>query len=473
MQKYLKYLLLIAIFTANLFACALCRANTPVVIVDTNITAETNTTHFRVKWSFHPEFVSQMIMYDDNKNGIVDKPEQKQIQDALENYIKQYNYLARVSYTPLDSNKSKEITIKPNHTELYLDKKSMYYLFDFDADIVLQEGYALEVIFMDMYGNFNFNNRDTLLTNFKGKSKISIVLNSSEITLGDPESLVKKSHENESISGVLTPQKPATVQEAPKLGKFLSGLSQKLTEYKEKLKSLLADIKENGSVSSYLWLLLFSFGYGLLHAIGPGHGKSLVGSYFLTQNRSIFKAFTMSLLIGVVHTFSAFFLTVFVYFVLNFIFHSFLNDVEYYASKVSAVIIILIALYLIYKKYKASRKVKSKSFSFTAHDPQSSSCGCSSCHTKSEDLGVILAAGIVPCPGTVTIFIFTFGLGIYYIGFLSAIFMSLGMSLIIFITAYLSHNIRKKSNTNTKLLKVLEYGSLLFILILGLFLFIS
>ncbi|HHD74199.1 MAG TPA: hypothetical protein ENL00_00020, partial [Nitratifractor sp.] len=136
MQKYFKYLLLIAIFTANLFSCALCRADTPVVTVDTNITAETNTTHFSVKWSFHPKFISQMTMYDDNKNGIIDKPERDQIQKALEDYIKQYNYLARVTYTPFDSNKSKEITIKPNHTELYLDKKRMYYLFDFDADIV-------------------------------------------------------------------------------------------------------------------------------------------------------------------------------------------------------------------------------------------------------------------------------------------------------------------------------------------------
>ena len=135
------------------------------------------------------------------------------------------------------------------------------------------------------------------------------------------------------------------------------------------------------------------------------------------------------------------------------------------ATKLSAVIIISIALYLIYKKYKTTNKL-----SFSTHNPNASSCNCSGCNTKSEDLGVILAAGIVPCPGTVTIFIFTFGLGIYYVGFLSAIFMSLGMSLIIFITAYLSINIQKKSSSNTILKKIFEYGSLAFILCLGLFL---
>jgi len=47
--------------------------------------------------------------------------------------------------------------------------------------------------------------------------------------------------------------------------------SQKLRELKELLEATLQDIKENNSISSYLWLLLFSLRYGVLHAIGPGH----------------------------------------------------------------------------------------------------------------------------------------------------------------------------------------------------------
>lgn len=121
-----------------------------------------------------------------------------------------------------------------------------------------------------------------------------------------------------------------------------------------------------------------------------------------------------------------------------------------------------------HKKYRAARAKEKVTFSM--YKPNTPSYGCSACNTKSEDLGVILAAGVVPCPKTVTIFIFTFGLGIYYVGFLSAIFMSLGMSLVIFITAYLSIHVRKKSSSNSVLKKVLEYGSLLFILCLGLFL---
>jgi ABC-type nickel/cobalt efflux system permease component RcnA len=55
--------------------------------------------------------------------------------------------------------------------------------------------------------------------------------------------------------------------------------------------------------------------------------------------------------------------------------------------------------------------------------------------SHSTDWGVVLSAGMVPCPGTVTIFIFALSSGEYLLGFLSALCMSLGMSFIIALTA--------------------------------------
>lgn len=101
------------------------------------------------------------------------------------------------------------------------------------------------------------------------------------------------------------------------------------------------------------------------------------------------------------------------------------------------------------------------------------SCSCNACKTTSTDLGVVLAAGIVPCAGTVMIFLFTMSLGVYFVGFLSAVFMSIGMSFIIFITAFLSIKIKKTQTHNSKLQKLLEYGSLLFIILLGVLLLIA
>jgi ABC-type nickel/cobalt efflux system permease component RcnA len=238
---------------------------------------------------------------------------------------------------------------------------------------------------------------------------------------------------------------------------FLDRLGEQLDIYKEKIETLLKDIKENNSIVSYIWLLLFSFLYGTLHALGPGHGKSLVGAYFLSENRSVSKAAFISTMIGVVHTFSAFIMTLVVYYLFSVLFSNFFLDVEQVTAKISAIIIITIAIYMIYKKIKQNKK----------HEHGNHSCGCGGCQSKATDFGVILSAGIVPCPGTVTIFLFTFGLGIVFVGFLSAIAMSIGMSLVIFITAYLSSKVRKSSESNSGLVKFFEYGSLVFILILG------
>jgi hypothetical protein len=45
--------------------------------------------------------------------------------------------------------------------------------------------------------------------------------------------------------------------------------------------------------------------------------------------------------------------------------------------------------------------------------------------------------------------------------------MGFGMSLVIFLTAYLTKNIKTIGGTNGKFVKFFEYGSLVFILLLG------
>lgn len=152
---------------------------------------------------------------------------------------------------------------------------------------------------------------------------------------------------------------------------------------------------------------------------------------------------------------------------------NFLNNTVYYTTKISAIIIIAIALYLFYKKYFAYKALQQKSASHQfgfSKEPHVPTCACASCKVDNNatDLALIVSAGIIPCPGTITVFIFSLSLGLYVAGFASAVSMSLGMSTIIFFSAVLSVALRKKSlDNNTRLKKYLEYGSLGIILILG------
>lgn len=475
------FILIFIVLQSYLSACSMCAANVPKVIVNTNIIYKNDKTIFEVTWDFHKEFVNSLTLYDQNENNRFEENEKLLIKDSLISYLQETHYLVDIEYIHKD--KKFELNyyenIKASKSELEFTQDGMRYKFDFELPFVLQNDFKLYISYDDAGGNFDFSMKDIVLKNYSNYKEIEPKLMYTYIHFYETaKHTMPKVYEDDRDKKplIVTISKQKNIEEK---SNFTQILSENLTQIKNDLELTLKDIKENNSIISYFWLLLFSFAYGVIHAIGPGHGKTLVSSYFINQNKSYIKAFSISAMIGIVHTFSAFLLTLVIYYSLGVIFNSTLTDIEQIATKVSAVIIILIALYLIYKKIPKNKsnivfkEAQQQSYiTIQKHSHKDSlSCGCGACKTTSTDLGVILAAGIIPCPGTVTIFIFTMSLGIYFVGFLSALFMSVGMILVIFITAIISVKIRKKSSSNKLLVKVLEYGSLVFILSLGIILF--
>jgi len=478
----MKFLVLIFLLLQNsIYACTLCTADVPQVLVDTEIKYDSKKTFFDIKWKFHEKFVSSLTQYDLNENNTFDKDEQLLIEESLLTYLENLHYLTDIEYKSINNQEQSEYiqNIEPSFLKLDFKDNAMTLHYKFSLPFILSNKNKLFIAFNDENDNFRFTLKNIVLNNYPHGYSLQKKIVESSIIFND-STLVSTQ------SSLSIPKAKKTLiyeeKEPIQTPTYIEVLSEKLSQIKENLQLLLKDIKENNTLSSYIWLLLFSFLYGIVHAIGPGHGKSLVGSYFISQDKSYTKAFIVSCLIGIVHTFSAFLLTLIVYNSIGFIFNSTLINIEQIATKISATIIIMIALYLLYKKVKKTKQnfvftqAPEQSFVASATNTkhtQTLSCACNGCKTTSTDLSIILAAGIIPCPGTVTIFIFTMSLGIYFIGFLSALFMSAGMSLIIFITAIISVKLRKSTNQNTTIIKILEYGSLVFIFMLGLFLLFS
>jgi ABC-type nickel/cobalt efflux system permease component RcnA len=418
-----KILMVLLFFSYTLvYGCALCSTFIPIVNVNVKKSVSDNNTTFHITWNFDKAFTQHTL--EQYSKQYDTKLKLQEAQKILIQYMSENLYLTHISGENKKKYKIKQIYnphLKLNGT-----------LLRFTYDVMIDSTEKLKIEFIDYqnYFLFNFNNQNIIETS------------------------------NRNITNNL-----------------LDKLSNYLSYIKINLKSTLDDINTTGNPLSFFWLLLFSFIYGVIHAAGPGHGKSIVGAYFLKDNYSISKAFATSSAIGIVHTFSALLLTVVVYFIMDNVLSKFLLDIESATIKVSAVIIISIAIYLLYKKiqHKINKKIDNspKWSTQPQHTHSNSTCGCGACNTQSTDIGVVLAAGMVPCPGTVTIFIFTLSIGAYFVGFLSALFMSIGMSLVIFVTAYLSIKVRYHSQKNEKLIKFFEYGSLVFILLMGIFLLLA
>ncbi|MBW1867687.1 MAG: hypothetical protein JRI38_08160, partial [Deltaproteobacteria bacterium] len=71
-------------------------------------------------------------------------------------------------------------------------------------------------------------------------------------------------------------------------------------QIRQKMSELIRDVQTTGNIMPLLFLVLLAFSYGVIHAIGPGHGKFVAMSYVLSHRASI----VSGLLFG---TFTAFF----------------------------------------------------------------------------------------------------------------------------------------------------------------------
>lgn len=419
----MKYFLLLLCTPYLLFGCALCSLYTPSATVELTFFEEEKTlTSLQMQWNFSEDFINELkSRYDTNKNNTLDQEELKRIHTILNAYVSKREYLTLVEHVTPEG-EVRKLPLSTPQQSFHTQEGKLSFRFTFPLNQALKEGDALSVSLEDSQGYFNF-----LIHAFTNQFSSFPKTQSNAYNHILFIKVASEASEHTEPPVLKTPPIPS--QSLPQKG----WLEEHLSTLQEQIKSTIASIRTENSLFAYTLFLGISFLYGLLHAAGPGHGKTLVGSYFLSSHQRYTKALLMALAIGMVHTFSAFSLTLGLHLFFDMFFKAFFDDFTYYATKISALLILAIAFYLLLKAFKQHKRIP-KIVSFSAHPPNCSCGGCSS-KSHSTDICVVLGAGIVPCPGTVTIFIFTLSSGEYALGFLSALFMSFGMSFIIAVTA--------------------------------------
>lgn len=179
-----------------------------------------------------------------------------------------------------------------------------------------------------------------------------------------------------------------------------------------------------------LWpLMMVSFLYGVVHAAGPGHGKVVVFSYFISRRSRIRKGILLGNLISLFHAVSGIVIVLTLYFVIR---TAYLASFEAIAQKVKIVsysLVVVIGLVLFLNSLFNIKKSPS-------HLPENGS------PTKSSDhksvLPLALAVGMVPCPGVVIIMLFALSFDLLATGLMMSFIMALGMAATISFTGLLS-----------------------------------
>lgn len=222
----------------------------------------------------------------------------------------------------------------------------------------------------------------------------------------------------------------------------------------QELSGLLRQVAENPTQTG--WILLgVSFSYGVLHALGPGHGKIVITTWLATHpsklKTSLKLTFAASLLQGLV----AIGLVTLMLVVLQLPSRQ-LHLGSFWLEKGSYLLVGMLGLLLCLRAVRRLRILLRHQPTFRTFTPQhihNEHCGCGHQHVPSQQqlaagddwrarLMVVVSMGIRPCSGAIMVLLFSKVIGVFSWGVLSALAMALGTAITLSGLALLVHGCR-------------------------------
>jgi transporter, ni2+-co2+ transporter len=457
------------------------------------IAHENNITQIAFTWTFSQNFSELMKQnFDLNQDEKIDDKELRKIRLNLLDYLVPRHYLTDIEYYYKDENATK---IEPNlnNYKLYFDEGRLKFDVSFKTNLVIADGLVVSVDVEDKEGYFNF--KFTQNNAFLVGERFWAIPNSNAnlifFTFSSREA-AKAHNEKPALKELL--KEPATsapdenLRQIDKIDEAKFDLVAKTSlSLLDRLKQILRSV-DYKSPLALLFLAFISFGYGFLHAAGAGHGKVLTSSYFAATGGSYTRAFFFALKIGFMHVIGAFVFVFASFLLLREVSSDLTRDSASIMTAFSGIVIFLVAIFMLIKKVKfyLLNKKEAKFYIFSSNlRPKvskntkfTSDCGCQICSTKKpkskEEWLVAAAAALVPCPGTILVFVLANEIGSYFAGVISGVFMALGMSAVIFLAAVFGAKINASTNIKLKRFKIYaEFAALSVMLWLGLFIFIT
>ena len=233
---------------------------------------------------------------------------------------------------------------------------------------------------------------------------------------------------------------PVAVEIVEEQGGLFEGVADFLMDFQRRANAEVSfhmnAIERGENLGAFLLALAVAFAYGAVHALGPGHGKFVVVSYFLGREARVMRGVVMAVQIAIVHVIAAIVIVWLADLVLRGGFGLGLSDVPGVRAA-SFLIIVGIGIYMLYQAVRASLRARAHrthshehghphghehSHGHHHHHDHSRSQG-----SKAEGGILALAAGMVPCPGAVLIMLYAVANDMIYPGSLLVAAMSLGI----------------------------------------------
>ena len=222
--------------------------------------------------------------------------------------------------------------------------------------------------------------------------------------------------------------------------------------FKTQLTLAMKDARASGAA---VWgLAALSFGYGMFHAAGPGHGKAVIASYMLANEKALQRGLVLSFLAAMLQGLVAIALVALARLVFDATAVQ-MNGASDVIEAASYTAIAALGAWLVWRKAGALVAAlraapahdlplgSASRFAATAvnpDDPHVHDAHCGHFHAPDpatlgsgfswgSAIATVFAAGSRPCSGAILVLVFALAQGIFYAGVIATLAMALGTAL--------------------------------------------
>ncbi|SIS67297.1 ABC-type nickel/cobalt efflux system, permease component RcnA [Roseivivax lentus] len=210
--------------------------------------------------------------------------------------------------------------------------------------------------------------------------------------------------------------------------------------------------QRSGTAGAFAAFLALCFGYGFFHALGPGHGKVVVGGYGVARQVPVLRLSLIALLSAFAQALSAILIVLAGLFLLNWSRTQMTDTATDMMVPVSGAAIGLVGLWLAFRGARGAWRSWRPQGAAAGHDH----AGCGHSHGPSmsdlrratnlrEAAALIVSIGIRPCSGAILLLVLTWYMGNLGAGILGTLAMSAGTAGLTILVAVLSVTAREST----------------------------
>ncbi|MDO8288652.1 MAG: nickel/cobalt transporter [Parvibaculum sp.] len=270
---------------------------------------------------------------------------------------------------------------------------------------------------------------------------------------------------------------------------YVSGLAYRAMrmqqEYFRGLAKAFRSFDLERSFDAAFALISISFAYGIFHAVGPGHGKFIVSSYLLADERDVKRGIGLAFASSFAQAVTAIVLVGALAIVLG-LTHRAVADSVPTIERVSFLFVIGVGAVLLWRALRPAHTHDDHHghghdhahHDHDGHAHMPTPAEVRKIHDWRDMAGIVLAVGLRPCTGAILVLLFALTQNAFLIGALSSFAISLGTAITVSVLAVLtlvSKNVALRvagtadNRWTMRIERGLKIAGGLFILALGLF----